>query len=85
MKTVSIHELHERTDDLVRQAVRHGDIIITDGGEPLAKIVAHQPPPKAPYFARRKLNPDMEAVISKLVGGTDSTIAISEDREDRYK
>jgi prevent-host-death family protein len=85
MKTVSIDELRERTGDLVREAVRHGEIIITDGGEPIAKIVAHQPPPKIPYFARRKLNPEYLAIVNKLTGGTDSTIAISEDREDRVK
>ena len=52
---------------------------------PIAKIVAHQPPAEIPYFARRKLSPEMQALTNKLVGGTDSTIGISEDREDRYK
>lgn len=85
MKTISIRELHERTGELVRLTAHHGEIIITDRGQPIAKIVAHEPPPKVPYFARRKLNPEFRAIINKLVGGTDSTQIISEDREDSVK
>lgn len=85
MKTISIRELHERTGDLVRQTAHEGEIVITDRGQPIAKIVAHQPPPEVPYFARRKLTPEFEAIINKLTGGTDSTQMISEDREDHVK
>jgi hypothetical protein len=42
--------------------------------------------PGIPYFARRQLLPDFKKAMDagKLKGGTDSTILISEDREDRY-
>lgn len=85
MKSVSIRELHERTGDLVRQAARHGEIVITDHGHAIAKIVFHQETPETPYFSRRKLNPDFRAIMNKLRGGTDSTEIISDDREDRVR
>jgi prevent-host-death family protein len=86
MKTITIRQLHERTGHWVRQADRHGEIIVTDSGTPVAKIVPQQKPATVPYFARRKLSPEFEKLQNegKLRGGTDLTIAISEDREDRY-
>jgi len=83
MKSVSIRELHERTGDLVRQAARHGEIVITERGHAIAKIVVHQDAPETPYFSRRKLNREFRAMMHKLRGGGDSTQTISDDREDR--
>jgi len=87
MKTVTIRELHSRTGELVRQAFQHGEIRVTDRGRVVAKIVPEAEPAEAPYFARRKF---ISPAVKKLIetgqlgpGGTDSTIAISEDREDR--
>src|SRR5205085_1606603 len=42
MKTISIRQLHEKTGEWVRKAERHGEIIITDRGEPIAKIIPEQ-------------------------------------------
>ena len=87
MKTVTIRELHNRTGELVRQAARHGQIRVTDNGRVVAKILPDAEPTEVPYFARRQyISPRMKRLIEggKLgSGGTDSTIAISEDREDR--
>jgi prevent-host-death family protein len=85
MKTVSIRELHARTGDLVRQAARHGEIRVTDSGRVVAKILPETEPAEVPYFARRKLSPAFKRLdeSGKTGRGTDSTIAISEDREDR--
>jgi prevent-host-death family protein len=85
MKSISIRELHERTGEWVRKVRNHGEIVVTDRGEPIARIVAQSPPSRTPYFARRKFLPafaKLEAA-NKFCGGTDSTLAISEDREDR--
>jgi antitoxin (DNA-binding transcriptional repressor) of toxin-antitoxin stability system len=86
MKTVTIRELHSRTGALVRQAFQHGEIRVTDRGRVVAKIVPEAEPAKIPYFARRKF---ISPAIKRLIesgglgsGGTDSTQAISEDRED---
>jgi antitoxin (DNA-binding transcriptional repressor) of toxin-antitoxin stability system len=84
MKTISIRELHERTGQWVRDAHRHGEIVITDRGQAVAKILPEATPPKVP-FSKRKLLPGFAKLEAsgKLRGGTDSTIGISEDREDR--
>jgi prevent-host-death family protein len=87
MKTVTIRELHSRTGELVRQASQHGAIRVTDNGRVVAKIVPEAEPAEVPYFARRRyISPRMKRLIESGrlgSGGTDSTMAISEDREDR--
>ena len=87
MRTVSIRELHSRTGELVRQASRHGEIRVTDNGRVVAKILPEAEPAQVPYFARRRyISPRVKKLIEtgRLGrGGTDSTIAIAEDREDR--
>lgn len=85
MKTVTIRELHSRTGELVREAARHGEIRVTDRGRTVAKIVPDQEPKTVPYFARRKTSPAFKKLdeSGKTGLGTDSTVAIAEDREDR--
>ena len=82
MKTISIRELHEKTGQWVRQAGRHGQIVVTDRGKAVAAIVPRVAEPEVPYFARRKLTPAFRRLIERgrLRGGTDSTKAISEER-----
>lgn len=85
MKTVTIRELHSRTGELVRQASQHGEIRVTDNGRVVAKIVPEAEPAEVPYFARRKVSPAFRRLdeSGKTGRGTDSTMAISDDREDR--
>ena len=85
MTTISIRELHEKTGRWVRQAALDGEIRVTDRGEFVAKLVAGSEPKSAPYFARRKILPGFKRLSTqgKLRGGADSTIGISEDRDDR--
>ncbi len=85
MKAITIRELHTRTGQWVRQAARHGEILVTDHGRIVAKIVPETDENKEPYFARRILSPGFKrlAASGKLSRGTDSTIGISQDREDR--
>ncbi len=85
MKTVNIRQLHARTGELVRQAARHGEIRVTDSGRVVARILPTTEPAEVPYFARRKLSPAFKRLdeSGKTGRGTDSTVAISEDREDR--
>ena len=76
-----------RTGTLVREAFRHGEIRVTDRGRVVAKLVPDSESSKAPYFARRKyLSPQIKRLIESGRlgrGGTDSTLSISQDREDR--
>lgn len=83
MKTITIRELHEKTGRWVREAARHGEILVTDRGKTVAKIVPQPPESEVPYFARRKLSPAFRKLMEsgKLSGGTDSTQIISEDRD----
>lgn len=87
MKTVSIRQLHTRTGALVREASRQGEIRVTDRGRVVAKITPQAEPAQIPYFARRRyISGRMKTLIQSGQlgrGGTDSTTAISEDREDR--
>jgi antitoxin (DNA-binding transcriptional repressor) of toxin-antitoxin stability system len=85
MKTISIRELHNSTGKLVRMASRHGEIRVTDRGRVVASIVAPPPETSAPYFSRRKSTAAFKRLdlSGKTGSGTDSTVIISEDRDDR--
>ena len=84
MKVITIRELHARTGRWLRKVARHGEIRVTDHGRTIAKILPETGMEKAPYFARRKLSTGFRRLSEsgKLGRGTDSTLVISEDRED---
>ena len=87
MKTISIRELHARTGKWVRQAARQGQILVTDNGSIVARMLPETAPRNEPYFARRRfINRKMKRWIETGElgrGGTDVTAGISADREDR--
>jgi prevent-host-death family protein len=83
MKRISIRELHEKTGEYVRSVSEAGEIFVTDRGRVVARIVPQQELPQVPYFARRKVTPAFQKLMKsgRLRGGTDSTRAVSEDRD----
>ena len=81
MKTISIRELHEKTGDWVRRSVKLGAIIVTDHGKAVARIVPLEAASAVNPFAARKLRRGYARLLGKLKGGTDSTQAVSEDRD----
>ena len=81
MKTISIHELHEETDQWVRQAAQYGEIFVTDSGTTVAKLMPIDEPPKTSSFNDWQPSPKFAAIMHRPVGGTDSTQIISEDRD----
>jgi len=85
MKTITIRELHTRTGELVRQASLHGEIRVTQNGRVIAKILPETDAPQTPYFARRKPSRAFKRLDAsgKTGRGTDSTVGVSEEREDR--
>jgi prevent-host-death family protein len=87
MKTISIRELHARTGQWVRQVAEQGQILVTDNGRTVVRMVPENAPTTPPYFARRRfINRRMKRLIETGAlgrGGTDATKGISEDREDR--
>jgi len=85
MKTISIRELHEKTGEWVRRAGTHGEILVSDRGRAIAKILPEAGRPEAPYFSRRVVSPAFRRLMRRgiLRGGTDSTQVISEERDGR--
>jgi hypothetical protein len=58
---------------------------VTDNGRVVAKMLPEAEPAPIPYFARRKVSAAFKRLdkSGKTGRGTDSTIGISEDREER--
>ena len=85
MRTVTIRELHAKTGELVREAARHGQILVTDHGRTIAKILPETESSAPPYFAVRKPSKAFARLdgSGKTGRGPDVTGLISEDREDR--
>ncbi len=81
MKTISIHELHEETDQWVRQAAHYGEILVTDSGKTVAKLVPLDESAKTMSFKDWQPSPEYAAIMYRPVGGTESTQIISEDRD----
>lgn len=77
MKSITVRELHERTEQVVQQAVAADGFVITSHGEPLAiiKPVRGASAPRSPL-------PKRDASILPTTQ-FDSTAFISEDRNGR--
>jgi prevent-host-death family protein len=85
MQTITIHELHEHTGEWVRQVAALGEITVTEEGRPVVLITPLAPAQQRREnpFLTRKLLPGFAELQKRLVGGTDSTQIISEDRDGR--
>ena len=84
MKKVSIQELHAKTEELMRKVSVHGEILVTDNGRTIAKILPENGRTGKPYFAQRKPSSAFLRLdkSGKTGRGTDVTGSISDDRED---
>jgi prevent-host-death family protein len=85
MKTITLRELHAKTGQWVREASRHGQILVTDNGRTIAKIVPETRGSAVPYFGQRKPSTAFSRLdqSGKTARGTNVTQLISADREDR--
>jgi antitoxin (DNA-binding transcriptional repressor) of toxin-antitoxin stability system len=85
MKTILLEELDPRTSEWLREASRHEQLIVTDHGAPIMTLtITSEPvaPPAGGSLQGRILSPAFQAIMKGLGrGGTDSAIAISEDRD----
>lgn len=80
MKTISIRELHTRTGHYVRRASAE-PVAVTDRGAVVARLVPVSAPSGA-LFAQRRLRPGFKRFLAAgLLGGTDSSRMISDDRD----
>ena len=80
MKTITIRELHQETGRWVRQA-SSGEVLVTERGRLIAKIVPAAPPPAKPYFAAPRYSRAFLRHRKTLRGGTDATAIVSQDRD----
>lgn len=80
MKTITIRELHQETGRWVRQA-SSGEVLVTERGQLIAKIVPAAPPPSQPFFANPRYTRAFLRHRKSLRGGTDATTTISQDRD----
>lgn len=82
---IPIRELHARTGHFVRKASADVRVIITDRGKPVAQLQAlgnkDGEASRRPTWGKRALLPGYAALMNKPVGGTDSCVMISEDRD----
>ena len=86
MQTITIEELHTQTGEWISKAAEHDEITVTDGGKAVAVITPLVPKPRPPGhnpWKNRVLLPGFAELQKRLVGGTDSTQIISEDRDGR--
>ena len=84
MKTILLEELDPRTSEWLREASRYEQLIVTDHGTPIMTVTI-TPPPDVPGLGGslqgRVLSPAFRAIMNGLgSGGTDSAIAMAEDR-----
>jgi prevent-host-death family protein len=83
MKTISIKELHDKTGHWLRRVKAEGELIVTERGNPVARML---PPARASAgnpFTKRKLLRGIAPLIARPLGGPDSTDIISEMRNGR--
>ena len=80
MKTITIRELHQETGRWVRHAVS-GEVLVTERGQLIAKIVPASPPPAEPFFANARYTRAFLRHRKSLRGGTDATAIVSKDRD----
>lgn len=83
MKSISIKELHARTGHWLRQVNAEHEVIVTERGRPIARLLPPAPPPVSNPFLQRRLLPGVARLLDRPHGGPDSAVIISEDREGR--
>jgi len=83
VKTISIKELHDKTGYWLRRVVQEQEVIVTERGQPVVRML---PPAKVQNgnpFHKRKLLPGVARLIERPLSGPDSTEIISDMRDGR--
>jgi prevent-host-death family protein len=81
MKEISIRELHRRTGKWVRDARRHGAIVVSDRNVPIAKLMPIDELPTVNPFENWKPLKRFADALDQPVSGPEVQEIISEDRE----
>jgi prevent-host-death family protein len=72
MKTISIKELHDKTGHWLRQVEAEGEVIVTERGNPVARMLPAVGRSAGNPFAKRKLLRGVARLIQRPIGGPDS-------------
>ncbi|MBI2799866.1 MAG: type II toxin-antitoxin system prevent-host-death family antitoxin [Gammaproteobacteria bacterium] len=83
MKTISIKELPDKTGHWLRRVKAEGEVIVTERGSPVARMLPPAEPPASNPFAKRKLLRGVARIVARPIEGLDSAAIISEMREGR--
>lgn len=83
MKTISIKELHDQTGHWLRRVRVDGEIIVTERGTPVARMVLPARPAAGSPFTRRKLLPGLAKLMQRPIGGPESAKVIASMRDGR--
>jgi prevent-host-death family protein len=83
VKTISIKELHEKTGEWLRRVRTEGEVVVTERGTPIARMLPPARVPVASPFARRKLLRGVARLIERPLGGPDSAEIIATMRDGR--
>jgi len=83
MKTISIKELHDQTGHWLRRVSVVGEIIVTERGTPVARMVPPSRPATGNPFANRKLLRGIAKLLQRPIGGPDSAEIIAAMRDGR--
>ena len=83
MKTISIKELHDKTGQWLRRVQAEGEVIITERGTPIARMLPAVKRRAGSAFAKRKLLRGVARLIERPIGGPDSAAIISAMRDGR--
>jgi prevent-host-death family protein len=83
VKTISIKDLHDKTGHWLRRVKAEGEVIVTERGNPVARMLPPARPPAGNPFAKRKLLRGVARLIERPIGGPDSAAIISAMRDGR--
>ncbi len=83
VKTISIKELHDRTGHWLRRVVEEQEVIVTERGQPIARMLPPAPAVKTNPFLRRRLLRGVARLLERPLGGPSSTEIIAEGRDGR--
>ena len=82
MNSVSIRDLHNRTGRIVRGVAKHGRIVVTDRGVPVAELHPYPEGNLAGRWIRRRILPEYAKIMNRPMQD-DCTVGISTDRDAR--
>lgn len=83
MTTISIKELHGRTGHWLRRVSEEREVIVTERGRPIARLLPAVEPAKTNPFLRRRLRPGVARLIERPIGGPSSAEIVSDGRNGR--